>query len=617
MNENSYLNPGTIKAESDSAIGVLKNDNKSIEKIRKGLEKFASDDELTSQAFNTLKQQIMDYMVVLQAMTDANNLDLQDYSTLKNSVGDEELDGSVILRQKKDAIQARDSARTTASEYRSKARSAFWPWESSSYLSQASSYDNLADKNDEIRKKMEEKEQKYDDIDTNTSDLFSESAQFRLLAQNALADIKGAYKNGKYSPNMDAEWRNSDAYRKSYIDAVLNKDEKDITTGEYANIALMLTNSDEDDPSLLEYLLCNKNCWQFTDVDEDEIDTDAQLPSTGGFKASKKLEAIQTLLRMEINADTMATTANPDNINLRNRVCKLCQYNQIIDEISRNYDKQAWSYILNSNQETGMLDYITSDYITLKYDEDGNLVAKIKDEFGYNTLSAEKADFFSEANDKLINTEHYYINKYLGIDSSPEENEVNSLSKEAFDKIWGKLKDKAIDYIGGELLGQLVSGADFAMVPFEKFGEYVDEREKQTNIKYYEELGSLSTLTNIFQLGCGVSHYTYNGSEQVPNVIFYPQTRFDGKTTQDLVDAFNRMMKEDETYKIKIVKAKIDNNNTISDEYKVIVQGNLTMEYLLNYPNKVKDIIDILNKAKKETDYENVAIEEVMKKYID
>lgn len=114
-----------------------------------------------------------------------------------------------------------------------------------------------------------------------------------------------------------------------------------------------------------------------------------------------------------------------------------------------------------------------------------------------------------------------------------------------------------------------------------------------------------------------MSHYTYNGSEQVPNVIFYPQTRFDGKTTQDLVDAFNRMMKEDETYKIKIVKAKIDNNNTISDEYKVIVQGNLTMEYLLNYPNKVKDIIDILDENKEKTDYENIAIEEVMKKYID
>lgn len=207
MQESSYLNPDSIKQECNSAIAVLNNDNASIEIIKNSLTDFTSDEEIKSDAFTTLKQQISDYSVVMETMTSANDLDIHDYERLISLVGDEELIGSYILQKKQEAKDARDEARRKASEYRSKAHGADSHHERDYYYGQASHYSKLADRWNEIYEFFKGKEEKFDEIDEATSRLFETSAPLRIVVKNALDNIEGAYKDGGYEPDLTAGWR--------------------------------------------------------------------------------------------------------------------------------------------------------------------------------------------------------------------------------------------------------------------------------------------------------------------------------------------------------------------------------------------------------------------------
>ena len=68
MNENSYLNPTNIQEESNSAISKLEKDNEAIRIAESSLNTFFNDNEIQSEAFASLRQQMSDYMAVLQAM---------------------------------------------------------------------------------------------------------------------------------------------------------------------------------------------------------------------------------------------------------------------------------------------------------------------------------------------------------------------------------------------------------------------------------------------------------------------------------------------------------------------------------------------------------------------
>lgn len=623
MNENSYLNPDTVKAECDEAINVFNCDNVSIQTIKTKLEEFTSDDEIKSDAFSTLKQQISDYMFVLQAFTNANNSDIGDYNTLKSSVGDEELVGAEILRQQREAIASRDSYNSKAQEYASKAGSAKHSWERAYYSGQAIRYAILAGKMDDLYKKYKEKEEKYDEIDTNTAMLFTSSANMRMTAKSALDDIKGAYKNGTYQPNLDADWRSGDEYNKIYIDMILNKDADDITEQEYSQIVVMLANCDNTDTSLLEYILNNKNCWEFVNV-SDDVNTDLQLASNGCLRPSEKLLMLQALLKYEIQIDSLATTMDPDNKKLRDCVCKLSMFSGLIDSISANYNKLEWQYMLNSNQEEAMLDRIMSEgnYISLKYDEDGNLTAEIMEEFGPDTIVATPVEFSSDAIKNLLDTEHLYINRYLGIDLSDSGLDIASdMAKKVVEDKLKECAKKGVQYVGGEALKEIMSKASDAAGPvkfiLEKSGEYAESMEKLDKMKDYEDIGNLSYLTDLMDLGASVSHYKELGGDQVPVVTFYPSTNKSGVTTQDNIDAFNKMMKNDPTY--KEMAEYVIKEYDLSDKEKKILEGNLTMDNLLDYPDEMLEVLNDLYEVKKNvddfSDYKNVGIEETMNKY--
>lgn len=215
MTENDYLNPIAIKEQCDAAISRLERDNTALDIVECSLDAFINDEEIKSVAYDALKQQINDYKTLLQAMREANNVDMLDFTMLKSYVGDEVLDGSNILTQKKAALNAKNNDENMAELYEGYAMSASYPWMSWYYSDKANEYWHMADIDQQLYNAWQEKEDRYDEIEINTKELFQGGTLLRQAAQRGLESISGVFQNKTYVPDMNAEWRNifTDEYK--------------------------------------------------------------------------------------------------------------------------------------------------------------------------------------------------------------------------------------------------------------------------------------------------------------------------------------------------------------------------------------------------------------------
>ena len=266
MNENSYLNPTKMKEQCDSAIRELEKDNEAIQVAESSLNTFLNDSEIKSEAFDTLRIQMSDYITVLQAMRTANHSDISDFATLKSSVGDEVLIGSNILEQKAAALQDKAADEDTAQEYEREAKKAFWPWTKAYYNWKADQYWDMAELDQKLYLKWQEKEERYDAIESATCDLFQAATAMRTAAEAGLCAIGNAFQNGTYVPEQNAAWRtdltrcyieriltvNADGTitaNWSEVEKVLHKPAEEITQEEYEALALLYLNIEETELS--------------------------------------------------------------------------------------------------------------------------------------------------------------------------------------------------------------------------------------------------------------------------------------------------------------------------------------------------------------------------------
>lgn len=262
MNENSYLNPTKMKEQCDSAIRELEKDNEAIQVAESSLNTFLNDSEIKSEAFDTLRIQMSDYITVLQAMRTANHSDISDFAILKSSVGDEVLIGSNILEQKAAALRDKAADEDTAQEYEREAKKAFWPWTKAYYNWKADQYWDMAELDQKLYLKWQEKEDRYDAIESATCDLFQAATAMRTAAEAGLCAIGNAFQNGTYVPEQNAAWRtdltrcyieriltvNADGTitaNWSEVEKVLHKPAEEITQEEYEALALLYLNIEE------------------------------------------------------------------------------------------------------------------------------------------------------------------------------------------------------------------------------------------------------------------------------------------------------------------------------------------------------------------------------------
>lgn len=221
MNESSYLNPESIRAQCDAAIKNLEEDNRANGLIMQKIMEFIAEPTLVGKSFEALRQQMMDYLTVLQTMKLANEADISDFRFLKLMVVGQELNGGVILEQQKAALSSKQSAEENIEKYKKKLRKEKSITLQIQYDIKIAHYTTMAELSQKLYNEWKKKEETYDGIERMTSGLFEEGEAIRATVENSLDGMQGAFQDGRYVSNMQAAWRGE-------IAALFRKDSKEL-----------------------------------------------------------------------------------------------------------------------------------------------------------------------------------------------------------------------------------------------------------------------------------------------------------------------------------------------------------------------------------------------------
>lgn len=206
MKESDYLNPNDIKSQCDQAIHKLENDNETLDIVSKSVTAFSTDNEIKSVSFENLKQQLADYITVIDAIKSANAYDIAEFSTLKDLVGDEVLDGANIQSQMKKALDNKEFYLEKADEYEMKKETSnsiidlYYSWK-------VNDYKRLAESSQKLYDEWKSKSDKYDEIEGSTSILFSTTSSLREAITTALNSMSGRFQSGTYIPRTGFDWK--------------------------------------------------------------------------------------------------------------------------------------------------------------------------------------------------------------------------------------------------------------------------------------------------------------------------------------------------------------------------------------------------------------------------
>ncbi|MDD3139129.1 MAG: hypothetical protein PHX08_09175 [Lachnospiraceae bacterium] len=224
MERGDKLNGPSLQAQSSAAISKLQADTQALNALKAAVSNFNAGAELKGTSISGMKQQLNDYLTVIDANITANDVDMEDFQTLSSTAGGEVIDGTAILDEwdsakegKAAAERAADNARGWASFFR------IFNAETANILeNNAKVYDAQADTWQEIITWCQEQADKFDQIKSATDGLFVTGPSMRETAASALVDITGAFRVNGYAPNMNAGWRTTINKKKQYIELIQN-----------------------------------------------------------------------------------------------------------------------------------------------------------------------------------------------------------------------------------------------------------------------------------------------------------------------------------------------------------------------------------------------------------
>ena len=227
MKESDNLNPNDIKSQCDQAINKLENDNETLNIVSKSVTAFSTDNEIKSVSFENLKQQLADYITVIDAIKSANAYDIAEFSTLKDLVGDEVLDGANI----RSLLFLPESVYSLPGDTRPAMGISIWTQyvldnfatvreavdemkkETSNsiidlyYSWKVNDYKRLAESSQKLYDEWKSKSDKYDEIEGSTSILFSTTSSLREAITTALNSMSGRFQSGTYIPRTGFDWK--------------------------------------------------------------------------------------------------------------------------------------------------------------------------------------------------------------------------------------------------------------------------------------------------------------------------------------------------------------------------------------------------------------------------
>ena len=213
MSLDFYLYPNDVRNQSDAMMRKMTEDNEAYRQSITAMNSFVADAYLTSRAYEVLKARVEDYRRVVDALLDANNLDIVDGLTLNSAVGDEDLIGSVIFMRQEIARGNIEHHGERAANYRRLMAldSAMNDGAgAASFSAMARAADDLVRINQELLTYWQEKEEKYYRIEGETSALFTRTTALRNSAATGLVLIGQAASGfpNLYDSGSLVAWRN-------------------------------------------------------------------------------------------------------------------------------------------------------------------------------------------------------------------------------------------------------------------------------------------------------------------------------------------------------------------------------------------------------------------------
>lgn len=570
MDGNAYLNPDSIRSQCDAAIQKLLKDNAATYTVEKSLNTFVGNGQIASTAFQALKQQISDYKTVLQAMRTANQSDMEDFLMLKLRVGNQELNGAVILEQKESALSAKKSDEKKAEEYRKKARNEKILSLRLYYSNKAASYKVMAEADQKLYNAWQEKENRYNEIEGCTSGLFTNGAAMRAAAENALNSIRGAFQNGAYVPDMNAAWRgeisscyinrvmtrNADGtvnVNWTEVKKILKKDAEQITEEEYNALALLYLNMGEEDMGqFLAYMMGNRKDYTIQVKMVVKNDFSVWIPEHE--KLEQLINRVESVSQKELS---LLQSSRKDGKNE-----EALKY-----EMQRGVILQRLTLLSVINGVVRFEGEYQVDYPTFSVikNKDGDLIFSFLENKGMtkqsqvyelleSTITVHSTKNGTSIDDKIIDDIKYTFNCRFG-DYSLEN------------YVADKAKEQIVESTLGSLVGNgLISGFGLEF--------WSNQQEAEKNRKFIEEQFDAIYAGEVYSdYDCSASFVDYDIGYGDEHKIFV----YEGEKTAD---------------KINLLNSNLDNANEIKKELATLLKkafppNGLTMEIVLTRPEEV------------------------------
>ncbi len=204
------LNAKLLCRQHEEAIANLTAENEKYDKIKAAITQFVDDPNIDSYGIRALKRQLEDYILVIDAIKSANDIDIQEYTSANAIIGDEYLFGRVVtLRSKRRLLKkisdekasfyrglynASRNSLTGADEY---------------YREMAEHYENESAFHQSIIDECTRIIDKYDGIENSTYAMLQQASQYRGLIIDALLTMGQAFDGENYSSCISDYWRGS------------------------------------------------------------------------------------------------------------------------------------------------------------------------------------------------------------------------------------------------------------------------------------------------------------------------------------------------------------------------------------------------------------------------
>ncbi len=310
MIETSYLDTSSLEEQCEEAISVLETDNANLSIIETKLNEFLNNDFVQGDSITNLKQQMSDYILVIQTMKLANTVDIEDFKLLRRECFIKlELNGSIIFEQKNKVLFSNKYNSSIIQSYKEKSNQDY----ANDYYKNMSSYHSCLEIFDtNYIDIMDAKIALYDRIDTNTNSLFLEGIQIRHTVNNALNALLSAFNGTGYDEVTMSEKRYEllSCYVNRMVAVeddgeieidwnevrkVLSKESDEITDAEYNALAIAYLNAEEEEMgNFFQYMMSERKDY---DANWFEYFCAPTLGDYSEFKISKeKVTQIYTRL---------------------------------------------------------------------------------------------------------------------------------------------------------------------------------------------------------------------------------------------------------------------------------------------------------------------------------